>query len=62
MYIIAFYNNPTALLILLIVVLLLFGGSKIPEVMRGLGRGMREFRDGLNEPDAEDSKTGKNRS
>ena len=28
------------------VVLLLFGGKKIPELMRGLGRGVREFKDG----------------
>lgn len=33
------------LLIILVVVLLLFGGKKIPELMRGLGKGMREFND-----------------
>ena len=33
------------ILIILIIVLLLFGGRKIPELMRGLGRGMREFQD-----------------
>ncbi len=33
------------LIIVLIVVLLLFGGKKIPELMRGLGRGVREFND-----------------
>jgi sec-independent protein translocase protein TatA len=32
-------------LIILIVVLLLFGGKKIPELMRGLGRGVKEFKD-----------------
>lgn len=32
-------------LIVLILVLLLFGGKKIPELMRGLGRGVREFND-----------------
>lgn len=31
--------------IILIVVLILFGGRKIPELMRGLGRGIREFND-----------------
>lgn len=31
--------------IILIVVLILFGGKKIPELMRGLGRGVREFND-----------------
>lgn len=33
------------LLLILVVVLLLFGGKKIPELMRGLGRGIREFND-----------------
>lgn len=33
------------ILIILVIVLLLFGGRKIPELMRGLGRGVREFND-----------------
>ena len=33
------------IIIILIVVLLMFGGKKIPELMRGLGRGVREFKD-----------------
>ena len=33
------------ILIILLIVLLLFGGRKIPELMRGLGRGIREFND-----------------
>jgi sec-independent protein translocase protein TatA len=33
------------LLIILIVVLLLFGGRKIPELMKGLGKGIKEFKD-----------------
>lgn len=36
------------ILIILIIVLLLFGGRKIPELMRGLGRGIREFNDAKN--------------
>ncbi len=36
------------LVIILVVVLLLFGGRKIPELMRGLGRGIREFNDAKN--------------
>jgi sec-independent protein translocase protein TatA len=36
------------ILIILLIVLLLFGGRKIPELMRGLGRGMREFNDAKN--------------
>jgi sec-independent protein translocase protein TatA len=38
------FSGPHILLIAL-VVLLLFGGKKIPELMRGLGRGIREFKD-----------------
>ena len=33
------------LILIILVVLLLFGGKKIPELMRGLGRGIREFKD-----------------
>lgn len=33
------------ILIILVIVLLLFGGKKIPELMRGLGKGIREFND-----------------
>ncbi len=35
----------TELLLIALVVLLLFGGKKIPELMRGLGKGIREFND-----------------
>lgn len=34
------------IVIILVVVLLLFGGKKIPELMRGLGKGVKEFKDG----------------
>ncbi len=36
-------------LIILVVVLLLFGGKKIPELMKGVGRGISSFKEGLNE-------------
>ncbi len=32
------------------IALLLFGGKKLPEMMRGLGKGMSEFKKGMNEP------------
>lgn len=35
-------------ILIILVVLLLFGGRKIPELMRGLGRGIREFQDAKN--------------
>jgi sec-independent protein translocase protein TatA len=36
------------IIVILIIVLLLFGGKKIPELMRGLGKGVREFNDAKN--------------
>ena len=37
------------ILLILIIVLLLFGGKKIPELMRGAGKGVRAFKDGMKE-------------
>ncbi len=37
------------LLIIVLVILLLFGGKKIPELMKGLGQGIRAFKQGMNE-------------
>ena len=37
------------LLVIVFVILLLFGGKKIPELMRGLGKGVNNFKKGLNE-------------
>lgn len=39
------------LLVILIIILLLFGGKKIPEMMRGLGKGVSEFKKGMREGD-----------
>ena len=39
------------ILIIAIVILLLFGGKKIPELMKGRGKGIRSFKKGLNEDD-----------
>lgn len=37
------------ILLIALVVLLFFGGKKIPELMKGLGKGVRSFKDGMNE-------------
>ena len=37
--------GPTEIIFVVIVLLLFFGGKKIPELMRGLGQGMKEFKD-----------------
>ncbi len=41
------WDSPMHLLIVAIVILVLFGGRKIPEVMKGLGQGIREFKEGM---------------
>ncbi|MBQ7449463.1 MAG: twin-arginine translocase TatA/TatE family subunit [Paludibacteraceae bacterium] len=38
----------TEIIIVALIILLLFGGKKIPELMRGLGKGVRSFKDGVN--------------
>jgi sec-independent protein translocase protein TatA len=37
------------LLIVLVIVLVLFGGAKLPQLMRGVGQGIREFKEGVDE-------------
>lgn len=37
------------LLVIFLVILLLFGGKKVPELMKGLGKGVKSFKDGMNE-------------
>ena len=41
----------TEIIIIALIVLLLFGGKKIPELMKGLGKGVRSFKDGMNGKD-----------
>ena len=36
--------GPTEIIIIVLIVVLLFGGRKIPELMKGIGQGMREFK------------------
>lgn len=44
------------IILIVLVVLLLFGGRKIPELMRGLGSGIKEFKDASKEDDSKDKK------
>ncbi|HAQ65650.1 MAG TPA: twin-arginine translocase TatA/TatE family subunit [Bacteroidales bacterium] len=39
------------IVLIVLVVVLLFGGKKIPELMKGLGKGVRSFKEGMNNPD-----------
>lgn len=41
------FSNPENLIIVLLIVLVLFGAKRLPGLGRGLGQGMREFKDGI---------------
>lgn len=43
------FVGPWQIALIVVLILLLFGGKKIPEMMRGLGRGMKEFKDASKE-------------
>jgi twin arginine-targeting protein translocase, TatA/E family len=45
--------GPWQIVLIVVVVLLLFGGRKIPELMRGLGGGIKEFKNAVKEDEAE---------
>lgn len=45
------------IVIIALVILLLFGGKKIPELMKGLGKGVKSFKDGLNDKEDTNSKS-----
>ncbi len=52
--VLAFFNLGTGEIIaIVVVILLLFGGKKIPELMRGLGKGVKSFKQGMNEVEDE---------
>lgn len=48
--------GPMQIVLIVVIVLLLFGGKKIPELMRGLGSGIKEFKDASKEDPKENSK------
>ena len=49
--------GPWQIAIIVVLVLLLFGGKKIPELMRGLGGGIKEFKNASKEDESEEDKT-----
>ncbi|MGB4414274.1 MAG: twin-arginine translocase TatA/TatE family subunit [Paludibacter sp.] len=64
--IILFSLGAPEILLIALVVLLIFGGKKIPELMRGLGKGVTEFRKGMKDiendiKDEDDKKTKENK-
>ncbi|MBM3419790.1 MAG: twin-arginine translocase TatA/TatE family subunit [Bacteroidetes bacterium] len=48
--------GPTEIILIILVVILLFGGRKIPELMKGIGQGMKEFRKASRAEDTTDDK------
>ena len=47
------------IILIVVVVLLLFGGKKIPELMKGIGKGVKSFKDGMNGIEGEEPKSQK---
>ena len=47
--------GPWQIVIIAVIILLLFGGKKIPELMKGVGKGIKEFKEGIN-PDEDKEK------
>lgn len=45
--------GPWQIILIVVIVLLLFGGKKIPELMRGLGSGLKEFKDASKDEDTD---------
>ena len=52
----------TEILLILVVVVLLFGGRKIPELMKGIGQGMKEFKKASQLDDDSDKKSSESKS
>ena len=53
------FLGTTEIILIVAIVLLLFGGRKIPELMKGLGKGVKNFKDGMNgveDPNPEEKK------
>lgn len=50
------FIGSTELIIIAGVALLIFGGKKIPELMKGIGKGVKSFKEGMNEPLVDEEK------
>lgn len=57
MNIIAGMFGPTEIILIVLVVVILFGGRKIPELMKGVGQGMKEFKKATKDMSGEEEKT-----
>lgn len=52
----AFSPGPLEIILILVIVLLLFGGKKIPELMKGMGKGIKNFKEGISSDDDDEAK------
>lgn len=48
--------GTTEIILIVLAIVLLFGGRKIPELMKGIGKGVKSFKDGLKEEDNDETK------
>ena len=55
-HLLGFLPSGSEWVIIALLILLLFGGKKIPELMKGLGKGVKSFKDGVNEAKEEINK------
>lgn len=46
--------GATEIILICAVILLIFGGKKLPELMKGMGKGVKSFKEGINEPSEEE--------
>ncbi|PKQ62730.1 Sec-independent protein translocase TatA [Labilibaculum filiforme] len=56
LFVLAGMVGPWQIVIIVFVIVLLFGGKKIPELMKGLGQGMKEFKKATDQDDKDKSK------
>ncbi len=49
--------GPTELIVVLVIILVVFGAGKLPDIASGLGKGLKDFKKVMQEPDAPDSET-----
>ena len=54
MHLLLFGIGMQEVIVIALIVLLLFGGKKIPELMKGLGKGVKSFKDGMKDIDDDD--------
>ena len=57
MIIVPLFIGYTEIILLVVLALVFFGGKKIPELMRGVGRGVKEFKDAVNKDYTDEEKT-----